>query len=151
MRAPYGVIQPSVVDAGGGRLLAYMRTGGLGGLIWRSESRDGGRTWSDTVPTPLPNPNAACDAVTTPEGSIVLAFNNTPSGRTPLNVALSDDGGMTWPRCRALETGAGEYSYPAIIGTADGLFHVVYTYRRTHIKHVVFNERWLRAAAVGAP
>ena len=151
MRTPQGLIQPSIVPTPDGRLLALMRTGGLGGLIWRSHSTDGGHTWDEPVPTPLPNPNTACDAATTPAGAIVLAFNNTPSGRAPLCVALSDDGGRTWPWCRAVETGAGEYSYPAIIRAADGIFHLTYTYRRTHIKHVAFNETWLRAAASGAP
>jgi predicted neuraminidase len=55
-------------------------------------------------------------------------------------VALSDDGGATWPRCRVVETAGGEYSYPAIIQTADGLVHLTYTYRRTHIKHVAFGS-----------
>jgi predicted neuraminidase len=151
MRAPYGVIQPTVVPAPDGRLLALMRTGGRGGLIWRAHSTDGGHTWSEPAPTPLPNPNAACDAAATPGGTILLAFNNTPSGRAPLNVALSDDGGETWPRCRAVETAGGEYSYPALIHASDGLFHLTYTYRRTHIKHVTFDEAWLRAATGGAP
>lgn len=151
IRPATGVIQPSVVLSPDGRLLALMRTSGLGGSIWQAHSPDGGLTWSDALPSVLPNPNAACDAVATPEGAIVLAFNNTPSGRTPLNVALSEDGGQSWPRCRVVETGAGEFSYPAIIRAAGGLFHLTYTYRRTHIKHVTFNEGWLRAAAAGAP
>jgi predicted neuraminidase len=151
MRAPFGIIQPTIVPAADGRLLALMRTGGRGGLIWQSRSSDGGRTWEPPAPTPLPNPNAACDAVATPSGAIVLAFNNTPSGRCPLSVALSDDGGHTWPYCRAVETAGGEYSYPAIVYAGDGRLHLTYTYRRTHIKHVTFDEAWLRAATTGAP
>ena len=151
MRAPYGIIQPSVVPTPDGRLLCLMRPGGRGGLIWQSHSADGGRTWSQPSPSPLPNPNAGTDAVATAGGAIVLAFNNTPSGRSPLNVALSDDGGATWPHCRAVETAGAEYSYPAIIQSSDGLFHLTYTYRRTHIKHVTFNEAWLRATSHGAP
>jgi len=151
LRAPCGIIQPSVVPTPDGRLLALMRTGGRGGLLWQSRSADGGRTWEAPSPTALPNPNSGTDAVATPGGAIVLAFNNTPSGRAPLNVALSDDGGRTWPHCRAVETANGEYSYPAIVRAADGLFHLTYTYRRTHIKHVAFNEAWLRAARGGAP
>ena len=150
MRAPFGIIQPSAVPTPDGRLLCLMRTGGRGGLLWKSNSADGGRTWDEPSPTALPNPNSGTDAVATPGGAIVLAFNNTPSGRSPLNVALSDDGGETWPHCRAVETAGAEYSYPAIIYGSDGLFHLTYTYRRTHIKHVAFNEAWLRAARQGA-
>ena len=39
-----------------------------------------------------------------------------------------------------------EYSYPFLIATRDGRYHVVYTWQRTKIKHVVFNAAWVRAA-----
>jgi len=138
-----GNIQPSVVQLGDGSLLALMRTGGQGGYLWQSRSLDLGRTWEEPTPTELPNPNAAADMVRLRSGSLVLAFNNTRVGRTPLSVALSRDEGRTWPIIRDLETGPGEYSYPALIVASDGLVHLTYTYRRESIKHVAFDEAWL--------
>ena len=40
---------------------------------------------------------------------------------------------------------------PARYDPRKGEFHLTYTYRRTHIKHVTFDEAWLRAAAMRAP
>ena len=45
---------------------------------------------------------------------------------------------MCWePRCHF------EFSYPFIIQTRQGDFHVVYTWNRSFIKHVQFNLAWL--------
>ena len=91
----------------------------------------------------LPNPNSGIDAVTLQDGRQLLVFNNTPRGRTPLNVALSRDG-VEWKVVLTLEDQPGEYSYPAVIQAADGRVHITYTYRRQSIKHVVLDPSKLR-------
>jgi predicted neuraminidase len=63
--------------------------------------------------------------------------------RTPLSVALSTDEGATWRTPVSLEANPGEYSYPCVIETSDGMIHVTYTFLRKVIKHAEFNERWL--------
>jgi len=68
----------------------------------------------------------------------LLVFNNTPKGRSPLNVAISPDG-KQWNVVLALETQPGEYSYPAVIQASDGRVHITYTYLRKSIKHVVLD------------
>jgi len=141
-----GNIQPTVVQLSDGSLLAFMRTGSPHHLLWKSTSRDNGRTWSPLVETDFPNPNSACDMVRLRNGHLALVWNDSPRDRSPLTVALSSDEGRTWPYRRHLETARGEFSYPAVIQTCDGLIHVTYTYRRTSIKHVAFNEEWIRAA-----
>lgn len=101
IRSQPGNIQPAAVQLPGGSLLALMRTGGKGGYIWRSHSFDAGRTWTPPRPTELPNPNSGIDLIRLPapdqalvaNGHLALAFNNTPRGRPPLNVALSLDEG----------------------------------------------------------
>ncbi|MCY1275465.1 BNR repeat-like domain protein [compost metagenome] len=37
-----------------------------------------------------------------------------------------------------------EYEYPSFIRSADGRYHLVYSWNNTFIKHVSFNEAWLR-------
>jgi len=139
-----GNLQPAVVELKDGKLLAYLRTWAKeGGCIWRSVPEDGGYTWSRALATKLPNPNSAADMILSRSGNIILAFNDAPRGRTPLSMALSPDEGVTWPFRRVLEGGTGEFSYPAIIQSEDGLLHITYTYKREAIKHVVVSEEWI--------
>jgi predicted neuraminidase len=86
------------------------------------------------------------------------AFWGAP--RAPLTVAVSDDGGLTWPHRRNLEVGDGycmtnnskdrlnrELSYPSLCQTADGALHVAFTYWRQAIKYARLDEAWIRQGA----
>ena len=139
-----GAIQPSILFHTNGQLQALCRSQ-TSGFIAETWSKDGGKTWSPLQKTILPNPNSGTDAVTLKDGRQVLVYNPTSprpdksSGpRTPLNVAISGDG-KTWKTLAVLENEPGEYSYPAVIQTADGLVHVTYTWKRHRIKHVVLD------------
>lgn len=146
-----GVIQPTIAPCSDGSLLMYLRTYEVvGGMIWESRSWDEGRTWSLPIRTTLPNPNARVDLTRLADGKMALAFNDTHQGRTPLSLALSEDQGVTWPYRRHIETEPGEYSYPALIQSREGLLHLVYTYRRTHIAHIACDEEWVLAGEEGA-
>lgn len=84
------------------------------------------------------------------------AFWGAP--RAPMTLAVSDDGGLTWPHRRNLEVGDGfcmtnnskdklnrEFSYPSLCQSADGTLHVAYTYWRQAIKYVRVSEAWIRS------
>ena len=135
-----GAIQPSVLfrdQIGGDKLQAVGRT--RQGKVFTVESDDGGRTWSEVgLLESLPNPNAGTDAVTLRDGRHVLVYNPVPKGRTPLKVAVSVDG-KTWREVVTLESDPGEYSYPAVIQSSDGLVHITYTWRRERIRHAVLD------------
>jgi predicted neuraminidase len=132
-----GVIQPTILVYPDKRLQMLCRTRGQG-FIAQTWSQDGGQTWSEMTLTKTPNPNSGIDAVTLRDGRQLLVFNNTPRGRTPLNVAISSDG-KEWNVVLTLENQPGEYSYPAVIQASDDRVHITYTYRRQSIKHVVLN------------
>jgi predicted neuraminidase len=132
--------QPSVAQRKDGSLLAFLRTAPR---LLRTESFDRGMTWSPAKPTDLKNPDAAISLRALKNGNLILAWNNQERGRSPLHIARSTDGGATWSNPLMLESNPGEYSYPSVFQSSDGLIHVVYTYRRYAIKHVVFNEDWL--------
>ena len=135
----FDAIQPTILRHGDGRLQALARTRGPG-RIAETWSSDGGRTWTALTLLDVPNPNSGIDAVALRDGRHLLAYNPVPEGRTPLSVAMSIDG-RTWSPVLAVESDSGEYSYPAIIEAADGTVHLVYTWRRQKIKHVVIRAK----------
>ncbi len=135
---PIEAIQPSVLISrnvnGPFRLRALGRT--RGGKVFETSSTDGGRTWSPVELTDVPNPNSGTDAVTLRDGRHVLVYNPVAKGRSPLSVAVSEDG-LTWRDVLVLENEPGEYSYPAVIQAADGRLHITYTWKRQRVRHVV--------------
>jgi predicted neuraminidase len=131
-----GAIQPSILFHKDNRLQAIGRTDK--GRIFETWSDDNGKTWSKMNLTDLPNPNSGTDAVTLKDGRQFLVYNHTKKGRSPLNVSISEDG-KTWRAALILENAPGEFSYPAVIQTHDGLVHITYTWNRKRIKHVIVN------------
>jgi predicted neuraminidase len=128
-----GVIQPAVWESAPGRV--HMLARSTCGRICRSDSDDGGRTWAPLAPTALPNNNSGIDLAALPDGRLVLALNPVTENwgaRTPLSLLISADNGGSWQPWRDLETGAGEYSYPAVIAVPGGVA-VSYTWRRERI------------------
>lgn len=79
--------------------------------------------------------------------------------RAPMTLAVSEDGGRTWPFKRNVEVGDGycmtnnskeklnrEFSYPSVKQGPDGAIHVAFTYYRQAIKYVRLSEDWVRGA-----
>jgi predicted neuraminidase len=137
----YGIIQPTLVPISGPRLRMFVRSTERIGRICYADSDDDGVTWTIAKPTTLPNPNSGIDALRLKDGRLLLVYNHARTGRSPLNVGVSEDDGVTWTNFLALESGPGEFSYPAIIQCLDGKIHITYTYLRQRIKHVVFSPR----------
>ncbi len=140
-------IQPSILIHKNGKLQVLCRT--RQNYISESWSEDGGQTWSPMQLTTLPNPNAGTDALSLKDGRHVLVYNHTlrqgefPSGRNMLNLSISKDG-KSWKPALTMERQEGEYSYPAVIQSSDGLIHITYTYRRESVKHVVIDPERIK-------
>ncbi len=136
----FGVIQPALLIHPGNKLQLLCRS--RQNAVVQSWSADGGQSWSPLSKIPLVNPNSGIDAVTLSDGRHLLVYNPGVAGkewfngRNELRVAISTDG-INWKDIWQLEkhTG-GEYSYPAIIQSSDGLIHITYTYDRKNIKYV---------------
>ena len=143
--------QSSLVALNETNALMLCRTAGPVKKIHATRTSDAGRNWSALETIDLPNSNSGLDAIRISDGRLLLAFNDTDSGRDNLRLAISADGGVTWKRAATLVAEAGaEFSYPSILQTSDGLIHVTYTWKRKGIKEATFNVAWLEAQMKGA-
>lgn len=158
-----GHVHANVIELEPGHLVAFMRNREAY-RIHRSESFDWGESWTEPKPTPLPNNNSSISAVKLQSGRIAIAYNPTctpdphpgkaawPGLRCPVAVALSEDGGLTFPIIRWMERGEGfmgeenrtnnkQYEYPYLMQGQDGTIHLAYAARtRQGIKYVRFRE-----------
>jgi len=171
--AASGLVQPSVVRVGN-QYVAFLRSR-FADNIYRSTSPDG-CTWTAPEPTPLANNNSSVQAFALQDGRLVIIYNDAHAeplngrpatgARVPLSVAVSADGGRSWPLRRNLENGLravedpvlyaqhvkannayDEYSYPAMIETRSGELMAAFTWRRQTIKVVRFRMGWIGGTA----
>lgn len=174
-----GLVQPDLVEVSPRHFMLFFRSR-YADWIYASHSQDG-CSWAKPQPTQLPNNNSSIQVAHLRNGHLVMAFNNiqatttrgkpTDYARFPMSVALSIDGGQTWPWVRDVDIGqdvpqekvpitmAGihvsdekkeffwhliDYSYPSIIETSDRIIHMSYTFRRRTIKYASFRESWIK-------
>jgi len=110
-----------------------------------TESQDGGRTWTTIRKSPITT-SKGLHAVTTRNNVHFLVFNKT-SSRTPLGLARSVDG-KTWKVIieDLWSDGRQSMDYPTIMQTRDGKLHVVHTYGRNYIHHIVLDTDYLEGS-----
>ena len=146
---PIYAIQPSSLRHRDGRLQVLCRT--RNAKVATAWSSDNGETWSKVTLLDVPNNNSGTDAVTLKDGRHVLIYNNfetlpgTPKGpRTPLLIAISEDG-INWRHAVTLEDSPiSQYSYPSIIQGKDGDLHAIYTWRRQRIKYAKIDTKSIK-------
>ncbi|MBT0569476.1 exo-alpha-sialidase [Curvibacter sp. CHRR-16] len=136
-------LQPALLPLGEHHWLALMRDERHDGRILAAQSQDGGKRWQDLPDLDLLNPDSAVSGLTLPSGELLLAHNNSPSGRERLDLSASRDGAH-WGLLRTLESGKpeDEFSYPAM-AWVDGQLWVTYTVDRARLA-------WQRLAPVPA-
>lgn len=197
-----GCVHMNIQPLADGSLLALYRSR-WADFIYESRSTDDGDTWTEPIPTELPNNNSSIQFTALADGRLALVYNHrraeesterrlslydeidddglveersapsqaetavepspTKAGRSafwgtpraPMTLAISEDGGRTWPIRRNLEVGDGyclsnnsrdglnrEFSYPSIHQGPDGELNIAYTYFRQAIKYVKVNPSW---------
>jgi predicted neuraminidase len=139
-------IQPALIPQNKESLAAFFRNAAGGGQrhILRAESGDVGQEWSGLTATSLPNPDSGFDMIRMAGGAILGAINKSFHDRSNLTLVLSRDEGKTWQNLCVLENTPGkEYAYPSL-ARAGHYYHLTYSYEKNRIKHVVFNDAWLK-------
>ncbi len=126
------LIQPTLWEDEDG-IHCFMRSDK--GAVYRSDSKDGGRTWRKPYRTRIPNNNSGIDCCTDSQGRLWLVYNPVDENwgvRHPLSLCVSKDKGKHFTDILIPEPGFGEFSYPAIV-YACGKLHITYTYKRKQI------------------
>lgn len=109
--AKRGAMEPHVVETRDGRVLMVMRNQ-LGNVHF-AESLDEGGTWSQPWSSDLLTPESCPELTRIPStGDLLLIWNESYDPefrshygkRSPLTVAISQDGGKTWIKRRNIET-----------------------------------------------
>lgn len=136
---PFQVIQPTILEYSDSTFRILCRS--KNNAIISSVSRDNGVSWGQLSALSLPNPNSGIDGITLHSGYHLLVYNPTlrggewSNGRNRLNLAWSADG-LKWTDILILEKEeSGEFSYPAIIQSSDGMIHITYTHNRNQVKY----------------
>jgi len=144
---PFLGIQPAVVQRADGTLFTLMRTGMWPRRSWQAVSADNGVHWWGQWVSGVQNPNSSLEMASLKNGHIVLTFNDSRKDRYSLSIAVSCDGGRTWPWVKMIECKPDHlFSYPSVIQDRQGLIHAVYSHdNQTGIAHFVTNEEWIGA------
>lgn len=123
VEVPHGIMaqEPGLVELKDGRIMMYIRTNS--GVQFASFSRNKGKKWSKAVPTNIPTPLSPATIVRIPSTQdLLLVWNNNGvkksaygGKRTPFNVAISKNEGVTWENVKTLHDDPdGWYCYTAV-------------------------------------
>lgn len=126
--------------------------------ILQSSTKNTGITWSKPEKITLANPNAAVAGLRLKNGDLLIIFNNKQDGRHDLSLGHSKDNGVSWRTIYTFEQTESEvssdptqekgyikheFSYPWVTQSPNGHIHLLYTWYKSHIKHIRFNMAWL--------
>lgn len=161
-----GRVHANILELEPGHLVAFFRSRSSDN-IYRSTSDDNGESWTVPVRTILRNNNSSISAIKLQSGAIAVVYNDVSFNkdpdrtvgakqRCPVTVAISEDGGITWPWRRIVEHGEGfvgpwndinnhRYEYPIMMQSKDGAIHIAYSWgTRKCMKYVRIDEAWIR-------
>ena len=72
------LLEGTVAETSNGSILQLFRSGSK--FLWKTVSRDAGRSWAEPVPTTVPNPNAKVNLLRLTNRTLALVFNDVNDG-----------------------------------------------------------------------
>ncbi|MCB9767619.1 MAG: exo-alpha-sialidase [Candidatus Omnitrophica bacterium] len=136
---PLGLLEPTCIQLKDGRIVMLMRAE-FGGFLWRAESSDNGRTWSEAWRTDIPNPTSLASLIRLEDGRIALLHNavggvvGARGPRDPLSIWISEDEMESWSiKADVIHGGYLAYPNPKIL---DGELVFAYDHNRRQIRFV---------------
>ncbi|TBL70538.1 exo-alpha-sialidase [Paenibacillus thalictri] len=127
----------NVVELSDGRMVMLIRADRTS-MLYRSDSADGGRTWSEAYPSGIVNAGTKLRLFRLKDDRIALLHNPAPwraehglASRNPLSLWISDDDMKTWSVQRDLVTFPGGLSYPdGFVDEDKGVIHFTFDYNK---------------------
>ncbi len=122
----FGWAENDLFEHPDGRITMVIRADGLGGMLYKAESKDGGTTWPDFASiTPIPNPGSKTTLYNLGGDRVAILHNPNSKARTPMALWISFDGMKTWPYQRVLQQESvdgpkGRMNYPDGFVSKDG-------------------------------
>ncbi len=121
----FGWAENDLFEHPDGRLTMVIRGDGLGGMLWKAESKDGGVTWPEFASvTSIPNPGSKTTLYNLGGDTVAILHNPNSKHRSPMALWISFDGMKTWPYQRVLQAESvdgpkGRMNYPDGFVSAD--------------------------------
>ncbi len=157
---PRGVMETQIVETAPNNLFCLFRT--KGGYLYETRSEDGGDTWSESKPSPLPAPESMARMIKLKSGNLLVAWNSvsstTQQPRHPMSASLSSDRGITWsqPRKIADESGSNQLSNHGLVQLDDGRILLALSHYHdirpmtSDIDIAIFDEEWILGDKIGS-
>ena len=141
-----GEDEPTVVELSNHSLYMLMRNDG--GHLLESISTDKGDSWTTPVASDLvsPNSNACLFRLSWSPNKILVAWDDSPTNRYPLKIAMSTDDCNTWTNIKTIKSPGYDVAYPSIGLSSDD--HIIVAWwdkpgATDDVKSTRFTEDWL--------
>lgn len=132
-------IQGDLVNNSNNEIQIFMRAAKDNQNIFRALTTNSADSWHPPIKTPLPCPLSGIAAIKTGKQEVLLCYNHTlQHKRSPISLNLSHNLGTNfYEKAYDIESTDTELSYPNMLIDKDQNIHIVYTYARKKIKHVL--------------